>query len=597
MPKPNKVNPRVALRATAYSVRMMFRSNPLAAIFISAVEIIQAPIPSVQAIFTGVILTKLAAGDWNGFLLFIGLLVALSILRTILQHVNGYFSQVLQYDIHNYANEQLYLKVNRISIAARETKENADKLEIAERYALSLGWLFPRLLAIMSQSIAFAVAVAVLASLSWPIALVIVLTMIPNSVLMIQKMRMERKIWKSNSVHRRKGWGIRSQLTDQKQTIELRVNGLYNYFVRQWRKHIVQDRVEEMAAERKFLPWEMASGSLQSLATLGVLAWAGKLIIDGKLEIGYLMTIKSLMDNLMSSAFQVVSSLSQVGSDIMNASDYFAYLDLPEEVDGEVLVAADKPPKIEFRDVTFTYPLGEQPVIKNVSFTINTGEAVALVGENGSGKTTIIKLLFGLYPPDSGEILVNDVPLSKINKVSYYKHLGALFQDYSRYTFTNFTENIWYGDITRKLNKKEILEVVDKAKLTPLVNKLPFGMSQILSKRFDDKNGTDLSGGQWQRVALARSFWRNPNVLILDEPTAAVDAKAEYEIFQEIAKSQHGKTTIIISHRFSTVRKAEKILVIDSGRIIEQGSHRQLMALEKGLYREMFELQAEGYLD
>jgi len=255
-----------------------------------------------------------------------------------------------------------------------------------------------------------------------------------------------------------------------------------------------------------------------------------------------------------------------------------------------------RPPRIEFQDVIFTYPMNSEPTVKDISFVVEPGEDIALVGENGSGKTTIIKLLLGIYQPDSGQILIDGVPLERLNKEAYYRRMGALFQDYARMIFTDLGDNIWFGDITRKKRASDLMEAAEKAKLVKLIEKLPHGLKQILSKAYDVENGTDLSGGQWQRVALARGFFRRADVLILDEPTAAVDAKAEFEIFQEIARNQQDKTTIIISHRFSTVRKAQKILVIDGGRVIESGTHGELMKIKDGLYQEMFTLQAEGYL-
>jgi ATP-binding cassette subfamily B protein/ATP-binding cassette subfamily C protein len=587
---------RSFIRAIIYSVRTMFRSNPRAAVLVSIGEILQAVVPSAQAVLIGLTLNALVALDWSSFLWLLVVMVGLSMLNGILGHFGSYYSTMLQYDIQNYSTELLYLKVNKISLAVREMKDNADKLEIAESYALSLGWLFPQLLGIVARTFALITAFIVLCNLSWVIAVILLIIMIPNAWLTIKKMRAEREYWKNNSVHRRKGWGIRNQMADQKQTVELRVNGLYEYFVKQWRRHITQDRRDEMSINRRYLPYEVWLSLLHDIAILGALIWAGKLIFDGRLEVGFLMTINGLMDNFTNSAYQVVTSLSSVGSDLLKASDYFAYLDLPEEEDGTVMVEGNRPPKIELRDVTFTYPGSDSPVLKNINLTIEPGRDIAIVGENGSGKTTLIKLLFGLYEPDSGQILVNGIELNKINKASYYRRLGALFQDYARYDFTDLNENIWYGDITRKLRTTDMNDVIAKAKLTSMVAKLPYGLKQILSKRYDDENGTDLSGGQWQRVALARGFWRRPDVLVLDEPTAAVDAKSEYEIFQEIAREQQDKTTIIISHRFSTVRKAEKIYVIDDGRIVESGSHQQLMKIDGGLYSEMFSLQAEGYL-
>lgn len=581
-------------RTLLYSVRMMWHSNKLAAVLVSLSEIFQAIIPSVQAIFTGLTITQLAALNWGGFVLYLGLTVGFSVLRDLAQPITNYFSEMLRYDIQNSAVEQLYLKINKIPLAVRETRQNADKLEIAERYGLNLGWLFPQFISIISQIISMVVAFVVLAQLNWLIAIAILIISTPSGIMALKRVLMDRRMWQSNSIWRRKGWGIRNQFVAG-QAVELKVTGLYDYFVKSWRKFISRDRETAVVIDKKFLPYETGFGALGDLLQLGVLIWAGKLIIDGALAIGFIMTIKNLMDNLSVSFQQVLFAISNIGDDVLNAQDYFEYLDLPEEADGRVLVAGGQPPKIEFRDVTFTYAGASEPALKNVSLTIAPGEDIALVGENGSGKTTLIKLLLGLYTPDSGEILVNDTPMANVNKKSYYKRLGALFQDYARYDFANLEENIWYGDITRPLKTADLRDAIDKARLGKMVAKLPHGLKQNLSKQFDEKNGTDLSGGQWQRVALARGFWRNPDVLILDEPTAAVDAKSEYEIFQEIARAQVDKTTIIISHRFSTVRKARQIYVMDSGEIVERGSHSELMQIDGGLYREMFTLQAEGY--
>ncbi len=570
------------------------REKPLA-ILVSLSQIITSVLPSIQAIFIGLTLTELAKLNWSSFLLYVVLTFVFVILRDIITPVTNYFSQMLQYDIQNSAVEKLYLKVGRIPLKVRETKENSDALEIAERYGLNLGWMFPQFLSIVGQFVALVTAFIVLAKLNWIIAIFMVVVILPSSILTTKKVFANRRNWKHNSLWRRKGWGIREQFSRPDAILELRLNGIYNYFVREWRKFISRDRESEMEVDKKYLPAEICFGGLNGVLQLVVLIFSGKLVMDGKLAIGFIMTITHLMDNLANSLSSIMLSLSSIGDDLLNSQDYFAYLNLPEEKTGGLKIASDHPPKIEFRDVSFTYPLADDPAISHVSFEINSGDGVALVGENGSGKTTLIKLLLGLYEPDEGEILVDGHNLKDIDKVSYYKVLGALFQDFAHYDFATLEENIWYGDISRKPVKADFDQAIEKAKLTKTVASLPRGLKQILSKRFDDENGADLSGGQWQRLALARGFWREPQVLILDGPTAAVDAKAEYEIFREIGETQKGKTTIIISHRFSTVRKAEKIFVISGGEIVERGSHAELMKIKGGLYQEMFNLQAEGY--
>jgi ATP-binding cassette subfamily B protein/ATP-binding cassette subfamily C protein len=583
-------------RVIKHSVGMMFRSNPRAAIFVSLTEILRAIVPSLTALLTGLAITRITEFNWPGFVWCAVGWLGLMLINTVTYHISDYFSQMLQYDIQNLATEQLYAKVAKIPIAVRETKENADKLEIAEGYALSLPWLFPQLLSVASQTVALVTAFVVLANISLLIAAVVFIAMIPNMTLTVYRIRKERDRWKGNSVNRRRGWGFREQLTDQKQVMELRLNDLHGLFIKTWRRLISRDRVDTLAVDRKLLPWETASGTLQGLVSFGVLLLSGKLVIDRVLDVGYIVTIKNLVDNLNNSGYALTSSLGQIGNELLNAGDYFGFIDLEEEKDGDTLLPdSGRPPRLEFRDVTFTYPGNDAPTIKDVSFVVEPAEDLALVGENGSGKTTLVKLLLGVYQPDSGQILVDGIPLEQLNKKSYYRRVGALFQDFARYYFATFSENIWFGDHSKKHADADLEPAVNRARLGGLLKSFPHGYRQILSKRFDEENGTDLSGGQWQRLALARGFFRNSDVLILDEPTAAVDAKAEYEIFQEIARNQVGKTTIIISHRFSTVRKAQKILVISDGAVVESGTHAELMQHQKGLYREMFELQAEGY--
>jgi ATP-binding cassette subfamily B protein len=268
------------------------------------------------------------------------------------------------------------------------------------------------------------------------------------------------------------------------------------------------------------------------------------------------------------------------------------FMEIPTKPTGDFKITST--PKIEFKNVSFSYPNSKTKALDNISFVLDPGDSLAIVGENGAGKTTLIKLLIGAYEPSEGTILINDQPLNRVDRESYLSQLGALFQDYARYEFATLGQNVWFGNTHKPYDQDLIIEALRDADLENLVKKYDKGLNQIMSKDFDDNSTTDLSGGQWQRLSIARAFFRSPNVLLLDEPTAAVDAKSEYDIFRNIIKKQRGKSTIIISHRFSTVRKAREIIVLSKGRIIESGTHEQLIAND-GLYKEMFELQAEGY--
>lgn len=249
------------------------------------------------------------------------------------------------------------------------------------------------------------------------------------------------------------------------------------------------------------------------------------------------------------------------------------------------------PVRIEFINVAFRYPDTDRNILKDFNLTINSGEKVALVGENGAGKTTIIKLILRFYDVTEGEILLNGVNIKGVNIDEWRANIGALFQDFIKYQFT-FKENVIFGNINEQNNKLLLDEAVKKAGADGYLNDLPNKYEQMVGKMFE--GGIDLSGGQWQKLALARAFYRNAPILILDEPTSAIDAKAEYEIFERVQKLQKDKTVMIISHRFSTVRNADRILVLDGGKIIEEGNHEKLMK-KNGLYAELFNLQAKGY--
>jgi ATP-binding cassette subfamily B protein len=244
-----------------------------------------------------------------------------------------------------------------------------------------------------------------------------------------------------------------------------------------------------------------------------------------------------------------------------------------------------------FENVGFRYPDSDHWAVRHLSLTLKAGEVVALVGENGAGKTTIVKLLARLYDPTEGRILLDGYDLREYDLADLRRHIGVIFQDFVRFHFTA-GENIGAGRIEATDDRNRIQQAAERSLADPIIQRLPQGYDQPLGKRF--QGGADLSGGEWQKIAIARAYMRDAEVLILDEPTAALDARSEYEVFQRFRDLSLGKTAILISHRFSTVRMADRILVLENGQVVEAGSHEQLVA-SGGRYAELFELQASGY--
>jgi ATP-binding cassette subfamily B protein len=275
-------------------------------------------------------------------------------------------------------------------------------------------------------------------------------------------------------------------------------------------------------------------------------------------------------------------------------TNYYEFLDLKPAImspDHPVPVPKPLTQTVEFENVHFSYPGGKKDVITGVSLALHSGEVIALVGENGSGKTTLVKLLCRLYDPDGGRITVNGIDLRDVDPVAWRKKISVVFQDYVHYYLTA-AENIWVGDIEREQDSASIAAAANRSGADPVIRGLPEGYHTILGRWFSD--GQELSEGEWQKVALARAFFRDSGIVVLDEPTSSLDPLAEAELFRNFLNILEGLSAVIISHRFSTVQMADRIYVLDKGRIIEQGSHEELLRLN-GRYSLLFRTQAEHY--
>jgi ATP-binding cassette subfamily B protein len=291
---------------------------------------------------------------------------------------------------------------------------------------------------------------------------------------------------------------------------------------------------------------------------------------------------------------RILLTLTYVYEESLYLRDLFTFFDLePRVVSKPGAVAVPNPIRsgFVFERVSFRYPGSETWAVRDLSFTIRPNESVALVGENGAGKTTLVKLLARLYDPDEGRVLLEGRDLREYDLASLWSNVGVIFQDFFRYEFV-LRENIGVGRIEKLEDEAGIREAARRSLADTVARRLPAGLEQQLGRRFD--GGVELSGGEWQKVALARAYMRDAQVLILDEPTASLDARAEYEVFLRFTELTRGKIAVLISHRFSTVRMADRILVLQNGRVIEQGTHEVLLQ-QGGLYAELFNLQAAGY--
>ncbi|TAM63509.1 MAG: ABC transporter ATP-binding protein [Rhodanobacter sp.] len=339
--------------------------------------------------------------------------------------------------------------------------------------------------------------------------------------------------------------------------------------------------------------WGFGLGLLGTLTLYGAYAWIAMSAVVGRITLGRMTMYLMLFRQGQSAVSAMLSAIGGMYEDNLYLSTLYEYLETPvPNAPGVAQRGARADDGIRFEQVSFTYPGTSEPALQDINLHIRPGESLALVGQNGSGKTTLIKLLTRLYSPDRGRILLDGTDLRDWDESTLRQRIGVIFQDFARYQM-RVGENVGAGDVTHFEDAVRWREASDKGMASEFIDSLPAGFNTQLGKWF--REGRELSGGQWQKIALARAFMRSrADILVLDEPTAAMDAEAEATIYQHFRDLAGNRIAILISHRFSTVRMADQIIVIQDGRIIEHGSHQQLMTLD-GHYAHLFSLQAQGY--
>jgi ATP-binding cassette subfamily B protein len=375
---------------------------------------------------------------------------------------------------------------------------------------------------------------------------------------------------------------------------EVKLFGLSTFFTDRFKALANQIYREDIALSRSKLIVGGLLGVLGTLGYYGAYVYVIWRTLKGAYDIGQFTFLTAAIQQASSNLQQVFSTASGIADQALFLTDLIAFFEMQPSVQSKS-GALPAPTKIrfgfEFRNVSFAYPGTERAVLKNFNLTLSPGERIALIGENGEGKTTVVKLITRLYDPTEGQILLDGVDLREYSIEDLHRQIGVIFQDFMRFEMTA-RENIAVGRVDQGHQQKDIEVAAQKSLADTVVNKLAGGYDQMLGRRFE--GGVELSGGEWQKMALARAYLRDAQLLILDEPTAALDARSELEVFERFAELTTGKMALLISHRFSTVRMADRIVVLSGGRLLEEGTHQELMT-RHGLYASMFEMQAASY--
>jgi len=588
-----------ALRNTLPIFRMVWEASPRIVVANVGVRLIVSLLPLAMLAVTKVIIDSIYGYSANHTALptyFWWLVViefALACVSTILVRVTDYCDTVLADKYAKYVSVRIMQHASRLDLTTYEDPTFQDKLERARVQGTDRVLMIQAAGRLIQQVVTTAsLAFSICLFSPWLLAALVV-CVVPAFLGETHFAFLGYSLSFVQTPARREMEYLRVLGGSKESAKELKLFGIGPYLVERFTNLAMRLHGETARLARKRLLIGSFLTLLGTLGYYGTYAYVIYQTVAGVLTIGMLTFLAGAIAGASSNIQLVFSTFSTIADQALfvgDLLDFFAVKSVVSSKPGAFRIPRPIRLGFEFRNVSFAYPNGRE-VLSGVSFKLSPGERIALVGENGQGKTTIVKLLTRLYDPTAGQILLDGKDLRDYDLDDLWSEIGVIFQDFMRYDLTA-SENIAMGRIEERDNIFRIRAAAQKSLAEEVIRKLPNGYVQQLGTRFD--GGTDLSGGEWQKLALARAYLREAQVLVLDEPTASLDARSEHEVFERFAELTRGKMAMLISHRFSTVRMADRIFVLQGGRIAEEGPHDQLMQ-SGGRYAEMFEMQAASY--
>jgi ATP-binding cassette subfamily B protein len=520
--------------------------------------------------------------------------VVLNVVLGLLMRAIDYTDALLANRYTQYVSVRVMEQAARLDLTTYEDPTFYDRLERARVQATDRLAMIQQMGRLIQQVITTAVFSAALAWASPWLVLLMALGVLPSFVGETHYAFLGyAKNFRQTPAKRQMDY-IRQVAGSREGAKEVKLFGLHGFFMEKFKGLAAGIYREDTALARS----KLVVGGL--LGVIGTLGYYGAYIyviwrtLGGEYNIGQFTFLTTSIQQASSNLQQVFSTASGIADQALFLTDLLAFFEIIPTVDanpGGLKFPKEIRQGFEFRDVSFAYPGTERRVLKGFNLKLRPGERIALIGENGQGKTTVVKLITRLYDPTEGEILLEGINLREYSLEDLHRNIGVIFQDFVRFEMTA-GENIGIGRVDRPHTQDELEMAAQKSLADTVVKKLSGGYEQMLGRRFE--GGVELSGGEWQKIALARAYLRDAELLILDEPTAALDARSELEVFERFAELTEGKMALLISHRFSTVRMADRIVVLEGGRLIEEGTHNQLMS-QGGVYAGMFEMQAASY--
>jgi len=532
--------------------------------------------------------------DMDFLWLMVGLELALAVLSDIINRGITLLDGLLGDLFANRTSVDLIHHAATLDLYQFENPEFYDKLERARRQTTGRTVLMSQVLSQLQDTITVLFLGAGLVAFNPWLLVILIIAIIPSFLGESYFNQRSYSISRSWTPERRELDYLRYIGASDQTAKEVKIFNLAGFLARRFDQVATQYyQVNRNLAIRR-------AGWGSVLTLIGTAAYYGAYVViilqtvSGAITVGTLTFLAGSFERMRNMLQAIMNRFSRITEGALYLQDLFDFFAIEPLIRSEGGRRFPQPLRegFTFENVSFKYPNGEQWAIRDLSFHLRAGEKMALVGENGAGKTTLVKLLARLYEPTAGRILIDGVDIREYDLFDLRSNIGIIFQDYIRFSL-RASENIAIGNIER-LDEMEVIEDASHKSLADtVIETLPLRYQQLLGKRFE--GSVDLSGGQWQKIALARAYMRNAQLLILDEPTSALDARAEHEVFQRFSDLIEGKTAVLISHRFSTVRMADRILFLEHGQLLELGSHEELLEME-GKYAELFHLQAQGYV-
>ncbi|HEX7403023.1 MAG TPA: ABC transporter ATP-binding protein [Usitatibacter sp.] len=582
------------ISAAQASLRLLRALIPVAALYVAA-KIIDEVVRLTHAPSPGTTFGEwLASGMLDRIALLLALEFALGVVSDLLGRGISLLDSLLSEKISTETSMRLMEHAARLDLEDFEDSEFQDRLERARAQAAGRTGLMSQLFGQAQDLVTIAsLAAGLLVYAPWLIALLAV-ALIPA---FIGEAHFNAQLYWMNyhrAPERRELDYVRQVAASAETAKEVKIFGLHRFLIDRYLELAVSFfRANRRIAVRR-AAWGSVLTAISTIAYYFAYAYIVWRTLLGEFSIGNLTFLAGSFLRLRGLLEQLLTGFSSVAGQALYLDDLFSFF----EIEPEIVSPADPRPfpnpireGFTFEDVGFRYPGAERWAVRNLSFQLRAGEVLALVGENGAGKTTLVKLLARLYDPDEGRILLDGHDLKEYDLAELRRNIGVIFQDFVRFHLSA-ADNIAVGLIEARADRERVVKAAQRSLADEVIAKLPQGYEQLIGKRF--KTGIDLSGGEWQKIAIARAYMRDAQVLILDEPTAALDARAEFEVFQRFKELSAGKTAVLISHRFSSVRMADRIVVLGDGRVEAVGTHEALLA-QGGRYAELFELQAAGY--